>query len=171
MKHDPIPATGELLQQARELLQAESTLVLSVADAHGQPHATPVFYLLAETSGLPNPACPSPTSLDLVWLSSPHSLHSACLQADPRAAAAVHRPTFAWREIAGLQMRGLCSVVEDPARAALLPLYCERFQLGSILSLAIRRSTLYRFRPTWARLVDNRRGFGWKQEFFFPNTE
>jgi len=163
MKHDPIPATGQLIQQARELLTAESTMVLSVADAHGQPHATPVFYLLAGTS-----TAPSPASLDLVWLSSPHSLHSACLQASPRAAAAVHRPTFAWREIAGLQMRGLCSVVQGPPRAALIPLYCERFQLGPVLSLAIRRGALYRFRPTWARLLDNRRGFGWKQEFFLP---
>ncbi|MDR3792064.1 MAG: pyridoxamine 5'-phosphate oxidase family protein [Terracidiphilus sp.] len=164
MKHDPIPATEQLIQQARELLTAESTMVLSVVDTHGQPHATPVFYLLAETS-----TAPSPASLDLVWLSSPHSLHSACLLTSPRAAAAVHRPTFVWREIAGLQMRGLCSVVEGPARSALIPLYCERFQLGSILSLAIRRSTLYRFRTTWARLLDNRRGFGWKQEFFLSD--
>ena len=171
MQHAPIPATEEYLRQARELLAAESTLTLSAVAADGQPHAAPVFYLPATLPEAGGPVSLSPGCLDLVWLSSPSSLHSACLHADPRAAAAIYRPTFAWRQIAGVQMHGHCSVVDGQERAALLPRYCGRFQLGSILSLAIRRSTLYRFRPRWVRLLDNRRGFGWKQEFLLPAEE
>lgn len=157
MSRKPEPLTAELLERICELLQSESTLTLSVLTPAGQPHATPVFYATGEGAGL--------APLDLYWLSSESSLHSLALAAHPAAASvAIHRPTFAWREITGLQMRGHCSTVHGAEREAILPRYAERFQLGTVLSLAIHASTLYRFRPTWLRLVDNRVSFGWKAE-------
>jgi uncharacterized protein YhbP (UPF0306 family) len=151
------PMTPELLGRVVDLLRTESTLTLSVTDNDGQPHAAAVFYVTGEGSGA--------AQLDLLWLSSTSSLHSVCLAQNPRAAVAIHRPTFLWREIAGVQMRGLCSVVEGVEREQALKRYRERFQLGAVLGLAIRQSTLYRFRPNWVRLTDNRAGFGWKAEF------
>ena len=139
----------------RSLLQAESALTLAVTTPEGVPHAAAVFFLPSEDEN----------SLDLYWLSSRSSLHSLAIAAHPQAAITLHRPTFDWQQIAGLQMRGLCSIVEGRERKIQLPRYTKRFHLGTVLSLAIRQSTLYRFRPAWLRFSDNNRGFGWKREF------
>jgi len=45
-------------------------------------------------------------------------------------------------------MRGCCSIVEGAERQAILVRYCQRFQLGAVLGLAIKAGTLYRFRPS-----------------------
>lgn len=161
MSRKPQPLTPELLARVAELLDAESTLTLAVTDAGGHPHAASVFYVTGTGEGA--------RQLDLLWLSSPSSLHSVCLARNPQAAVAIHRPTFRWQEIAGVQMRGICATVEGAEREAVLPRYRERFQLGAVLGLAIRQSTLYRFRPTWLRILDNRQGFGWKAEFLLED--
>lgn len=157
MTHRLEPLSDELLERVLELLESQSTLTLSVTDTAGHPHAVPLFYIPG--------AGPAPGHLDLLWLSSTSSLHSVCLEANPQAAVALHRPTFVWREIAGVQMHGVCSTVTGPERQAALQRYCERFRLGTVLGLAIRQSTLYRFHPTWVRLTDNQESFGWKAEF------
>jgi uncharacterized protein YhbP (UPF0306 family) len=156
MKTGPNRGSDEQIRQVRELLDRESTLVLSATDAAGAVHSAPLFYLAGDGPHQP---------LDLLWLSSPESLHSKCLQANSRASVVVFRATFEWRQIAGVQMRGLCSVVEGEERAAALGRYRARFHLGHLLGLAIRQSTLYRFRPEWVRLIDNQQHFGWKAEF------
>jgi uncharacterized protein YhbP (UPF0306 family) len=163
MKTEPKPATEEQIRQLGTLLEGESTMVLSVVDAEGLAYAAPVFYV----TGAPVDTVGA-EQLDLLWLSSADSVHSLALSADPHVAVTVYRPTFAWREIAGAQMRGCCSIVEGAERQAILVRYCQRFQLGAVLGLAIKAGTLYRFRPEWVRLVDNRQGFGWKAEFVLP---
>ena len=46
----------------------------------------------------------------------------------------------------------------------------EAFGLPFVAALKplIARNQLYVFTPTWLRLVDNRRGFGYKQEWTLP---
>lgn len=137
------------------LLDAQSTLVLSTAGSEAEPHATPLYYL----------ATPR---LDLFWLSSRSTRHSQALALHPRASAAVFVPTFEWRQIAGVQMEGICAIAGDDERALHLEAYCARFHLGSVLSAVISRSTLYRFRPTWLRYIDNRKRFGYRFELTLP---
>ena len=83
----------------------------------------------------------------------------------PRAAVAVYRSTTNWRQIRGVQMRGMVSrVTELRQRRALIHAYCERFKLGTAFRLVIRRSVLYAFRPDWIRSIDNATGFGSRLE-------
>jgi uncharacterized protein YhbP (UPF0306 family) len=49
-------------------------------------------------------------------------------------------------------------------RRAMLAGYRRRFGLGAALSAAIAQATLYVFRPSWIRYLDNGRGFGYKAE-------
>lgn len=133
------------------LLQRQSTCVLSTADTSGAVSAAPLYFL----------ATPQ---LDLYWLSSTSSRHSRNLAATGRVALAVFEPTFAWRSIAGVQMEGRCAVAPAADRELHLPAYCERFHLGSILSVAVAQSTLYRFHPTWVRYIDNGKRFGYRFE-------
>jgi uncharacterized protein YhbP (UPF0306 family) len=142
---------GARMREVYEFLQGESTLVLSTKGGDGAVHATPLYYTVAE-------------NLDLMWLSSRESAHSEALLVEPRAAVAVFHSTFEWREIAGVQMHGVCSTVEGGERSAIVDVYRARFQLGTVLSLAVSMSVVYRFRPRWIRMMDNRERFGYKFE-------
>jgi uncharacterized protein YhbP (UPF0306 family) len=132
-------------------LQKQSTFVLSTVGEDGAVHSAPLYYL-------PTPA------LELYWLSSRSSRHSMDIQQNTQASAAVFQPTFEWKQIAGVQMRGSCSLASEQERALHLNAYCERFHLGSILSAAISQATMYRFIPHWIRYTDNSRHFGYKFE-------
>lgn len=136
------------LDTVAALLREQSTLSLATTGPHGEPWATPLFYI-------------ADADLTLYWLSSPKSLHSLNLARNPRAAASVYRSTARWREICGVQMRGTTGRIVEPARRRpLLEAYCRRFELGSVFRLAIRRSILYAFQPEFIRYIDNAKGFG-----------
>jgi uncharacterized protein YhbP (UPF0306 family) len=134
------------------LLGEQSTLSLATTGPDGEACVAPLFYIEDE-------------GLTLYWLSSENSAHSINLTRTPRAAAAVYRDTADWKKICGVQMRGTTSRIEDSVRRhALIEVYCERFKLGSILRVAIRRSVLYAFQPEHLRYIDNAKGFGYKFE-------
>jgi uncharacterized protein YhbP (UPF0306 family) len=144
--------TAKQMETIAALLRQESTLALATVDGHGEPCIAPLFYL-------------SGPDLSLFWLSSPSSLHSRNLARTPQASATVYRHAEKWKDIRGVQMRGSATVITDTARRkALIKLYCERFQLGSIFRLAIGRSRLYEFRPTFIRYLDNSKRFGYTFE-------
>jgi uncharacterized protein YhbP (UPF0306 family) len=47
-------------------------------------------------------------------------------------------------------------------------LYVAKFPFVMELKAIVERNTLYAFIPSWVRQVDNRRGFGFKQEWSLP---
>jgi len=150
----PTDSRAELdtLACARELLESQSTMTLATVDDHGQPYATPLFYF-------PRP------DLTLCWLSSAESRHSVNLRSRPRASVAVYASVNRWEKIRGVQMEGAVQEILDAVeRRATLSAYRRRFRLGTVLSLAIAKATLYSFRPSWIRYLDNARGFGYKVE-------
>jgi hypothetical protein len=134
------------------LLASQSTLVLSTSGADGDPHATPLFYLTG-------------SELELYWFSSPSSRHSRNLTRESHASVAIYRSTNDWREICGVQMHGQAEKILDRAfRQRIAREYCERFQLGNLFRTAMARTSLYVFRPSWIRYLDNGRRFGFKFE-------
>jgi uncharacterized protein YhbP (UPF0306 family) len=144
--------TAKQMERISALLRQEATLALATVDEQGIPSIAPLFYLADE-------------DLALYWLSSPSSLHSRNLERAPQASATVYRHAETWKEIRGVQMRGSVAVVADSARRnALIKLYCEKFLLGSFFRLAIARSRLYEFRPTFFRYLDNSKRFGYTFE-------
>jgi uncharacterized protein YhbP (UPF0306 family) len=140
------------LKLVAALLAEETTLALATSGEEGLAAVTPLFYINDE-------------KLSLYWLSSEASPHSQNLTNEPRAAVTVYRKAESWRQIRGVQMRGLVSKVARPeGRRALLAAYGERFKLGRVLRLAIRQSALYEFQPDFIRYIDNARGFGYRFE-------
>jgi uncharacterized protein YhbP (UPF0306 family) len=143
----------EARQLASALLEEQSTLALATVSEDGAPHVTPLFYLPGE-------------GLSLYWFSSPRSRHSRNLGSNPKASVTVYRPTDAWREICGVQMQGVASVLTGrTARAEIQERYTARFRLGATFRAALRASRLYVFRPDRVRYLDNGKGFGFKAEF------
>ena len=142
----------------RALLQSQSTLVLATAGEDGLARSTPLFYLADD-------------ALRLYWFSSRSSLHSKHCARNPEATVAVFIPTSAWQNIKGVQMQGRISIVKDRARRqSIVRDYAERFQLGNLFTLALRRSALYCFVPAWVRYLHNSRHFGDKIELRLPES-
>ena len=144
------------LDTVRSFLESQSTAVLATADAEGAPHCTPIFYLPART--------PNPDDFDLFWVSSAGSQHSRNIAARKQISASVFQATFEWRQIAGVQMRGVVSEASHGVCEAVLERYKERFELGTGFSAALAIARLYVFEPRWLRFTDNSRHFGYKFE-------
>jgi uncharacterized protein YhbP (UPF0306 family) len=140
------------LELVAALLGEETTLSLATTDKEGLACVAPLFYIVDD-------------NLSLYWFSSRSSLHSLNLARTPHAAATIYRNVKNWKEIRGVQLHGLLSMVTDPMRRdALLKAYCERFKLGRVLRPALRLTTLYCLEPDFFRYIDNARGFGYKFE-------
>ena len=140
------------LELVTALLENQNTLALATSHADGSPRLAPLFYLPGE-------------DLRLYWFSSPSSEHARNLQRDRSAAVSIFRPTGQWKQICGVQMRGIVTVVTDRARRkAISQAYTDRFQLGALFHTALSRSRLYEFQPSWLRYIDNSGRFGDKFE-------
>jgi uncharacterized protein YhbP (UPF0306 family) len=150
--NEPMNKTEKQLGRIAQLLREQPTLSLATSGEDGQSCIAPLFYIADE-------------SLSLYWLSSPSSAHSRNLLRTPCAAATVYCAARSWREIRGVQMRGSVSILTEPQRRAeITKSYCERFNLGRVLRMAVRHSVLHVLKPEFFRYIDNSRGFRSKFE-------
>jgi uncharacterized protein YhbP (UPF0306 family) len=134
-------------------LLALSTMTLATCGVEGDPHAVDVYF-----------ACGEP--IILYFFSDASSQHGLDIQHDPRAAITIHAASAGWDQIQGLQMRGRARLYssQDKWQPA-WDVYQRKFPFVTQFAGAVDMSQLYGFIPTWVRLVDNSRGFGFKQEW------
>jgi uncharacterized protein YhbP (UPF0306 family) len=80
------------------------------------------------------------------------------------AAAALYPEVRDYQKIRGVQLKG--SVVEVPPELfeESMATYQLRFSFIQKLPAALETSQLFHLLPSWVRLIDNRRGFGYKRE-------
>ena len=136
----------------RTLLEETTTMVLATRMPDGTPRATPVFFAMDE-------------SLRLIFLSDPEGVHSRNLIASPQASAAMYPEEGNWRRLRGIQMTGRARVLDGAEADAARRTYARRFPFVAELASAMAASRIYTFTPSWVRLIDNRRGFGFQQEW------
>lgn len=134
-------------------LWALPAMTLATTGPDGTPHAAPVYFAAGEDH-------------ILYFFSAIDSQHSLDLARDPRAAAAIHPLVENWQEINGLQVRGeVAAVPRGEAWEKGWQVYLRKFPFVSGLQEVVEKTTLYALRLDWIRLVDNRRGFGYKEEW------
>jgi uncharacterized protein YhbP (UPF0306 family) len=134
-----------------QLLDETPAFTLATLDPGGAPRATPLFFAVDGWS--------------LVFLSDPNSQHSRNLQADPRCGAALYPPAADWRALRGLQMRGRARSLTEAESPHALQIYLRRFPFAAELAQAVDSAAAYCFQPGWIRRIDNRLGFGFRQEW------
>jgi uncharacterized protein YhbP (UPF0306 family) len=115
------------------------------------------------------------------FFSSPRTRHGRNLAANPRVAAAINEDEHDWKAIRGIQLEGEC----QPATAPLDRLRGYRAYLGKFpfvrallrgqgvdaqTAARLLRTQLYLLRPTRVFYLDNRAGFGQRQEVGVPST-
>ena len=134
------------------LLEEATTMTLATRAPDGTPRATPVYFAADE-------------SLRLVFVSDPDSAHSRNLAASPHASAAIYPEERDWRKLRGVQMTGQACMLEGGGAESARREFARRFPFVSELAAAMAASRVYAFTPSWVRWIDNRRGFGFQQEW------
>ncbi len=135
-----------------ELLQV-STMTLATSGAGGEPHAAAVYFAADE-------------DMRLYFFSDPESQHGQDLSRDQRAAVSCYPQTQDWQDIRGVQMRGQVQRVKPDLEWEVgWEVYTAKFPFVRELKAIVAQNSLYVFVPSWVRLVDNRRAFGFKQEW------
>lgn len=134
-------------------LLALNTMSLATSGIEGEPHAAAVYF-----SASPD--------LDFYFLSESSSQHCRDLAVNPLAAVTIQAEYNRWQDIRGLQMRGRVKKIKSgEAWQGGWETYRQKFPFVNGLASLLLRHHLYVFNPTWIRLVDNRRSFGFKQEW------
>jgi uncharacterized protein YhbP (UPF0306 family) len=145
----------QLLPQISDLLQLPA-MTLATCGNDGEPHAAAVYFASGD-------------DLHLYFFSDPHSQHAQDLACNPRAAVSFYPFTSDWQDIRGLQMHGEVLQVEPGSQWQVgWQIYSAKFPFVIGLEALVAQNMLYVFIPGWVRLVDNRRSFGFKQEWTFP---
>jgi len=127
-------------------------MVLATRLPDGTPRATPVYFAADER-------------LHLVFLSDADSVHSRNLAMSPSASAAMYPEERDWRKLRGVQMTGRARPLDGTEAHAARRTFARRFPFVAELASAMADSRIYEFTPAWVRLIDNRRGFGFQQEW------
>ena len=133
-------------------LAAHSTLSLATLGASGSPMAASLFFAADD-------------ELRLYWLSAGTSRHSKNLVQKPAVAITIHNETRSWADIAGVQMKGQAAVVPAGGSWQIAwALYVTKFPFVAEMQAEVAKSNFYVFTAAWMRLIDNRIGFGHKEE-------
>jgi uncharacterized protein YhbP (UPF0306 family) len=104
----------------------------------------------------------------LYFFSESDSQHSRDIAHQPGAAVTIYPESTGWQDIRGLQMRGMVYRVEPGAEwERAWESYRLKFPFVEALRVIVARNALFAFQPSWLRWLDNRRGFGFKQEWSF----
>jgi uncharacterized protein YhbP (UPF0306 family) len=151
-----------LRRQILEFLNAHHVLSLATCSADG-PWAAALFYV-----------CDA--DLNLYFLSDPATRHCRDIERDARVAVTVNLNHADWTEIRGLQIGARAAAVAAGEREAIEQHYLERFpdiralvtepRVPQAQAIAQRftASRFYRIAPQRIRLIDNTRGFGYREE-------
>ncbi|MBI4878722.1 MAG: hypothetical protein HY812_03555 [Planctomycetes bacterium] len=144
-----------------EILREHWVLALATRDpedASREPYSTPLFYALVDEERLPG--CGAPV---LVFAGKESSAHGRHLGLGPtRASAAVFLETETVGQIRGVQLRGhvvQAAACARRAASAFRAAYLTRHPVAAPL-LLLPGETLYAFVISWAKVTDNRFGFG-----------
>ena len=126
--------------------------VMTLATCHDdEPYCCSLFYAYMEDEGC------------FVFSSESTTKHVRDLSHNMFAAACIALETEAIGKIQGVQIQGLVYRPKDSMAKAARKAYMRRFPYAALLD-----TTFWVLEPTWAKLTDNRLGFGkkatWKKE-------
>lgn len=145
---------AELKSAILDELRRNTVLTLATTGESG-PHAVSLMY--------------AHDGFDLYWLSDPKTRHSRHLEAGRPVAVTIAAQQDDFQRIRGLQIEGRAGRLTDAALSSrgfelLVARYpfLKRFGAGR-LARHLGAAVVYRFDPARLTLIDNSRGFGFKQ--------
>ncbi|GAB4179916.1 MAG: hypothetical protein Fur0032_20720 [Terrimicrobiaceae bacterium] len=151
-----------MMDRVGAIMSNLTTMTLATAGPGGEPHAAAVYFA-ADRDGT------------LYFLSAKTTVHAEHLLRDPRVAATIHDENQQWESLRGIQLRGTAAPVAAARMPRAAAVYAAKFAFAAIkggaggaLADALSKTTFWGLKPEWIRLIDNSRGFGFKEEISFP---
>ena len=138
------------MDDIQEFMENHNTMTLATHGIDG-PRAAAVFYATIKKSA------------SLIFVSSPESDHIKNLEINKKCAATIQDDGLEWEKIKGLQLKGEINQANKKYWENYLRKY-PYIRTSKELSKALEKGNLYEFRITWARLIDNTKGFGNRTE-------
>jgi uncharacterized protein YhbP (UPF0306 family) len=102
----------------------------------------------------------------LIFVSHPKSEHIINCKIEPRCAVTIQDDGQEWERIKGAQLKGIISIAEENYWTNYFQKY-PYTKSNKTLSKTLEKVKLYEFKIEWARLIDNSKGFGNKEEYNF----
>ena len=123
-----------------KFLREHQVLALAVMEADGSPYAAALFYAVDD-------------ELRLYVVTDPATRHGKAMLANPSVAGTIQLDHQHWREIRGVQFRGICRQLGSAERARAWEIYSARFvflqQADSILTRELANTAMWRIEPAW----------------------
>ena len=152
---------GALRRQIDTFLAEHTTLTVATVGAGGTPAAAAVFYA-------------HDADLNLYFLSEASTQHGSNMTGGSGVACTIQADGQDWRRIRGLQLWGWGVPVTPTGIPHATAAYSRKFafvgvllagaQALGVLAGPLARARFWVLRPAWIRLIDNSRGFGFKEE-------
>jgi len=149
----------------RRMLGEHNTL--TVASGSGEaPWAATVFYASDE-------------QLNLYFVSDERTRHGRDMSRNSSVALAINADPDNWDDVRGLQIGGRAYLVSAADRPAVIALYLAKFPSvkalyekpknkdEQLIAARLKQTAFWRVKPFYIRLIDNRRGFGFREELRF----
>ncbi|MBT8442903.1 MAG: pyridoxamine 5'-phosphate oxidase family protein [Gammaproteobacteria bacterium] len=147
----------------RDLLESHNTLSLATC-RDGKPWNASLFFA-------------SDKHLNIYFVSDYRTQHARHIQESDTAVAAINADCGLWTDVRGLQVEGRVTVTSGLERMNALRYYLAKFRDVKALfespkddneqtiAERLKAANMYCLKPSWIRLIDNSRWFGYKAEF------
>lgn len=155
--------------EVREYINTHDTLTLATS-YKGQPWSAPVFYQVD-------------SDLRLYFISDENTRHIQNAMHNPNVSLSIFEQNQPWQSIQGVQIEGQLSRVADENRLQVEELYCEKFpfiknllesgdnQDAQRVQKGFQSSNFYAVTPGFVRFIDNKKGFGFKEEYYLSLSD
>lgn len=147
----------------RDLLESHNTI--SLATCHdGEPWNASLFFA-------------SDQHLNIYFVSDYRTRHARHIQESGIAVAAINADCALWTDVRGLQVEGRVTVTSGLERMNALRYYLAKFrdvkalfespkdENEQTIAERLKAANMYCLKPSWIRLIDNSRWFGYKAEY------
>tara|TARA_B100002052_G_C15669562_1_gene501123 strand:- start:284 stop:712 length:429 start_codon:yes stop_codon:yes gene_type:complete len=138
------------MREITTFLQKHNTLTLATERNH-EVFAAALFYISVDNGKA------------VIFVSNPQSDHIKNLENNKKCAATIQENNLDWEKIKGIQIRGTIELAEEKYWKVYLNEF-EYISKSEKLKNAMKKVKLYKLNIKWARLIDNSKGFGSKNE-------
>ena len=139
------------MNEISNFIEKHNTLTLATEKNH-DVFAAALFYVSIEKG------------TSLLFVSNSKSDHIQNLKHNEKCAVTIQENNLDWENIKGVQLKGTIELASEKYWDE----YLGKFQYISeseTLTKAMKKVNLYKLKITWARFIDNSKGFGNKKEY------
>ena len=141
----------QIMKEISKFIEKHNTLTLATVKKH-DIYAAALFYVSVDKGS------------SLIFVSNPKSEHIKNLNYNQKCAATIQENNLDWENIKGIQLKGSIEIADDKYWEDYLTTF-EYISKSETLTKAMKKVKLYKLEISWARFIDNSKGFGNKKEY------